>query len=60
MDGEYKVLTMHLIVDETLSWEQGKLLKTNVRALLHDIFHLEHVTLELELSSEDCGYIDCV
>ena len=40
--------------------KNGKFLKTKVRKLLHDNFHLEHVTLELEISSEDCGYIDCV
>ncbi|ARV14234.1 cation diffusion facilitator family transporter [Polaribacter sp. SA4-12] len=60
MDGEYNVLTMHLIVDDTLSWKKGENLKRSVRKLLHDDFYLEHVTLELEKSNEDCGYIDCV
>jgi cobalt-zinc-cadmium efflux system protein len=60
MDGEYNVITMHLIVDETLSWKKGEILKRSVRKLLHDSFQLEHITLELEMSSEDCGYIDCV
>ena len=60
MDGEYNVLTAHLIVSETLSWSEIKSLKTRIRKVLHDDFGLEHVTLELELSSEDCGYIDCV
>ena len=60
MDGEYNVLTIHLIVNDTLTWEQGKVLKKKVRKVLQDDFSLEHVTLELELSSEDCGYIDCV
>lgn len=60
MDGEYNVLTMHLIVDHTLSWKKGEILKKSVRKLLHDKFHLEHITLELEISGEDCGYIDCV
>ena len=60
MDGEYNDLTMHLIVDDTLSWEKGKNLKRSVRELLHNNFHLEHITLELEIPGEDCGYIDCV
>ena len=60
MDGEYNVLTMHLIIDDTLSWKNGEILKRSIRKLLHDEFHLEHITLELEISSEDCGYIDCV
>ena len=60
MDGEYNVLTIHLIVIDTLSWEEGKILKKRIKKVLHDDFSLEHVTLELELSSEDCDYIDCV
>jgi cobalt-zinc-cadmium efflux system protein len=60
MDGEYNILTMHLIVDETLSWKKGKKLKNSVRKVLHDDFCLEHITLELEISGEDCEYIDCV
>ncbi|MCI2228442.1 cation diffusion facilitator family transporter [Polaribacter sp. MSW13] len=59
MDGEYNVLTMHLIVDSTMTWADIKLLKTKVKTILHDDFHLEHITLELELSNEDCAYIHC-
>jgi cobalt-zinc-cadmium efflux system protein len=60
MDGEYNVLTAHLIVNDTLTWRESKSLKRRIRKVLHDDFYLEHVTLELELSSKDCGYIDCV
>ncbi|MCL7754915.1 cation diffusion facilitator family transporter [Polaribacter sp. Z022] len=60
MDGEYNVLTMHLIVQESLTWNEGKILKKNIRKVLHDEFHLEHITIEIEISNEDCGYIDCV
>ena len=60
MDGEYNVLTMHLIVDKSLNWEKGKILKQKIRNELHNDFHLEHITLEFEILSEDCEYIDCV
>ena len=60
MDGEYNVLTAHLIVDESLTWKTKKSLKDTIRKVLHDEFHLEHVTIELEVLSEDCQYIDCV
>ena len=30
-----------------------------IKKLLHDNFHLEHVTLELESNLEDCGYKNC-
>lgn len=60
MDGEYNVFTSHLILnDETFSWQESKELKDKVRTLLHDDFHLEHITLELEISSEDCSYKEC-
>jgi len=60
MDGQYNVFTSHLILhDETFSWQESKELKEKVRTLLHDVFHLEHITLELEISSEDCSYKEC-
>lgn len=60
MDGEYNILTLHLIVDESLTWEEGKHLKTNLRKVLQDNFGLEHVTIELELLNKDSVNIDCV
>ncbi|QTE23244.1 cation diffusion facilitator family transporter [Polaribacter cellanae] len=60
MDGEYNVFTAHLIIEESLNNEEKIILKKEVRKILHGDFHLEHITLELELANEDCGYIDCV
>ncbi|QTD37676.1 cation transporter [Polaribacter batillariae] len=60
MDGEYNVFTAHLIIEESLNREAQIALKTEVRRILHDNFHLEHITLEIELTNEDCSYIDCV
>jgi cobalt-zinc-cadmium efflux system protein len=60
MDGEYNIFTAHLVVhDNTISLEKRAQIKSEIRQLLHDDFHLEHITLEIEVS-EDCDYIDCV
>jgi cobalt-zinc-cadmium efflux system protein len=60
MDGEYNIFTAHLVVhDNTISSEKRAQIKSEIRQLLHDDFHLEHITLEIEVS-EDCDYIDCV
>ncbi|MFD2567712.1 cation diffusion facilitator family transporter [Pseudotenacibaculum haliotis] len=60
MDGEYNVFTSHLILaNENISWKELKELKSKVKTMLHDRFHLEHVTLEVELSTEDCSYKEC-
>lgn len=60
MDGEYNVLTAHIIVhDKAISWEEIHLLKKEIRTVLHDDFHLEHVTLELEILEENCEYANC-
>jgi cobalt-zinc-cadmium efflux system protein len=59
MDGEYNVLTTHVVLREELSWSETKTLRENIRRVLHDKYHLEHVTLELEHCNEDCEYKDC-
>ncbi|PQB06611.1 cation transporter [Polaribacter filamentus] len=60
MDGEYNILTVHLLmVDKNISWQKADQVKKEIRKVLHDDFHFEHITLEIEVS-EDCYYIDCV
>jgi cobalt-zinc-cadmium efflux system protein len=60
MDGEYNILTVHLLmVDKSISWQKAAQVKKEIRQVLHDDCHLEHITLEIEVS-EDCDYIDCV
>jgi cobalt-zinc-cadmium efflux system protein len=60
MDGEYNIITMHLVVKDNLNADEISVLKKSIRILLRSNFHLEHVTLELEHANEDCDYIDCV
>lgn len=60
LDGEFNIATIHIIVNESnFTWEKAKMLKQQIRKVLHDQFHLEHITLELESSIEDCTYKDC-
>lgn len=60
MDGEYNVLTVRLILNKTLTWQEGKILKNKVRKMLHHNFSIEHITLELEILNESCEYIASV
>lgn len=60
MDGEYNVLTMHIVVDNNLTLLESKSIKTQAKKILHNDFNLEHITLEIEVFDEDCTYIDCV
>jgi len=60
MDGDYNVFTSHIILSqENMDWDSTKVLKEKIKTTLHDEFHLEHITLELELHTEDCAYKEC-
>lgn len=60
MDGDYNVFTSHIILSqENMDWDSTKVLKEKIKTTLHDEFHLEHITLELELQTEDCAYKEC-
>ena len=58
MDGEYHVLTVHLVLEK--EWEHATLfdLKVKIRKDLHDL-NIEHATLEFESKDEDCVLIKC-
>ena len=60
MDGEFNIATIHVIVkNKSLTLQSSKKIKHKIRKILFKEFHLEHVTLELEVSLEDCYYKDC-
>ncbi|WP_047790494.1 cation diffusion facilitator family transporter [Tenacibaculum mesophilum] len=60
MDGEYNVFTAHLVLEEKeMSWEKSHEIKQEIKQVLHDDFHLEHITLELEFTSQECDYENC-
>lgn len=60
MDGEYNILTVHItLYDVETKVVTTHNLKKRIRKMLHDQFHLEHVTLEFELLGDNCVYADC-
>ncbi|MCG1036829.1 cation diffusion facilitator family transporter [Polaribacter sargassicola] len=57
MDGEYHILTIHLMLKDAVNWQKTNDLKNTLKTLLHDDFNIEHVTIELEVVKEDSDYI---
>jgi cobalt-zinc-cadmium efflux system protein len=53
MDGQYSVATVHIIVDDEISEERIVEIKTEARRELRNA-GVEHVTIEMERSSEEC------
>jgi cobalt-zinc-cadmium efflux system protein len=53
LDGEHHVLTAHLALQEALSIQQQLELKKSIAERLSE-FNLEHTTIELEMTDEQC------
>ncbi|HEU5145423.1 MAG TPA: cation diffusion facilitator family transporter, partial [Chryseosolibacter sp.] len=53
MDGQYNVMTLHVVVDEGQTIQQRERIKQEVK---HNLAHLKfrHTTVEIESESEDC------
>lgn len=58
LDGQYHVLTVHLIVDGSIDREKLIQLKLKIREDLHQM-GIGHVTLEFETDKEECVLVDC-
>jgi len=58
MDGEYHVISCHLVVDKHLSYADIVKVKAETRKLLlsHDI---KHATIEIEYNCEQCSFVSC-
>ncbi len=57
MDGEYNVLSVHLVLDQNYSLSEQDVIKRKIRELLKPE-NIHHVTIELD-AEEDCGIGDC-
>ena len=55
MDGTHHILTMHLIVAENISKEDVHQLKTDLKKLLFDEFHITEATIEIEWPNQVCS-----
>lgn len=58
MDGQYNVLSCHLVVDEASSLAEISRIKLEARKAVA-AFGINHQTFEIELKDDDCGYEDC-
>lgn len=58
MDGEYNILTLHAVVDQSKTVEELKSIKQMIKEIATKN-HIQHVTLEFESSAEDCALEDC-
>jgi len=58
MDGDYNILTVHLVVEANLELTALTDLKKKIK---HDLLHksIQHVTIEFETDSEECELIEC-
>ena len=58
VDGEYNILTIHVVLKVTISMEEQRLLKLRIRdSLLAQ--GVQHCTIEFEVEDEDCEMEDC-
>ena len=58
MDGEYNILTVHLVLSQDLSMDEINELKATVKDNLA-AKGVDHATIEFESNREECALIDC-
>lgn len=58
VDGEYHVLTVHVVLAEKLSMQELHGLKMSIREGL-SLLGVQHSTIEFEMPNEDCGMETC-
>ena len=58
VDGEYNVLTVHVVLSSSLQMEKLHGLKTEIREKLLSL-GVQHSTIEFEAPDEDCEMGDC-
>jgi cobalt-zinc-cadmium efflux system protein len=58
MDGEYHVLSCHVVVADNLPSKDIIDLKTQIRTLLKQ-YNIQHLTIEVEYENECCELVNC-
>lgn len=56
MDSQYNILSVHAVISKNTD---TIVVKSQIRKRLHEHYGIEHITIELELAGEDCGYVEC-
>ncbi|WP_456462711.1 cation diffusion facilitator family transporter [Reichenbachiella sp.] len=58
MDGDYHVMTVHLVLDQDVDLDTGAIIKSKAREILK-AGEIDHVTIELESHKEHCDLEEC-
>jgi cobalt-zinc-cadmium efflux system protein len=58
MDGQYNILTLHLVVDSALTLQEMEQIKGEARHCLEHL-HLNHITIEIEPPQTNCVLENC-
>lgn len=58
MDGNYHILTIHLVIQGQLNNQQQSDIKKEARTILK-AKSVNHITIELEFESEECELVEC-
>lgn len=57
MDGEYNILSVHVVVRPSLDKDAIVVLKHNLKQQLKDL-NVQHATVEIDQEGEDCGFCE--
>jgi len=58
VDGTYNVLTIHVVLNDSLKMEKLAELKAAIRDSLHEK-GIQHATIEFETADEKCKFEKC-
>ncbi len=58
MDGEFLVMTVHVVVDDSIGKESILHIKSGIKEVARGL-KIQHITTEIELESELCALEDC-
>ena len=58
MDGEYHVLTLHVVISKKTTLNATHNIKCNIRKAMQE-FNIQHTTIEFETENECCDFENC-
>ncbi|MDD2284231.1 MAG: cation transporter, partial [Paludibacter sp.] len=57
-DGEYNVVTTHVVLNKSLTLDEISVLKNKIRDKLKTL-NIQHATIEFETKNESCCFENC-
>jgi cobalt-zinc-cadmium efflux system protein len=58
LDGEHHILTLHVVVNDSIDLKQAEALKERIKSRLHEL-DITHATIEVEFNPEHCQQRSC-